>query len=143
MGVSTFVNSNIKYADTTGEKLLQIMPFNALGRFYRITDAGYKEDINKLYEMKEKASAIVNKHKTQMREKGRSSIPVDEARKAYRKLDIYNRITRIFSGGRRRIQQIELDDRLSEKEKRRKINEIESQMVNMARKALGKETLGE
>lgn len=143
LGGSTIVDPNIRYADSTVEKILNIFPFNALGRFIEISDYGFQEDINKLYELQRKASALVNKHKEQMRQTGRSSIDINIARKAYNDLAMYNRITRIFSSGRRRVQQIKLNDRLSQEEKRRKINEIERRMVNMARKALGKETLGE
>lgn len=129
IGGSAIVNQNIKYADNTVEALLNITPFSAFGRFYRITDAGHQEDISKIYEMRDRAQLIKKKFDNEMRLYGESSIPIDEIIEADRISSETSGITTQLADIRKQIQMAE------DAESKR---EYELLMINIVREYLGK-----
>src|SRR5690606_39425317 len=78
MGGSAVLNQNIKYADTTLEVLLNIFPFNALGRFLRITDAGHAETINEIYRRRDYLKAQIDRYEEQRQRRMPTSITPEE-----------------------------------------------------------------
>jgi len=120
LGSKMFVDiSGLKYADTTGEVLLNIFPLNALRRFYHISDAGYMEDVN-----------LIFRRRNEERAKGNYRSKYESAAAA-------------ISGRWNYIDAIRNNKVLSAEEKAARIKQAEKDLINHARIILGKEVLSE
>ena len=141
MGGSAVLSQNIKYADTTLEALLNIFPFNALGRFLRITDAGHAETINEIYRRRDYLKAQIDRYEDQRQRRMPTSITPEEYARYRMEYNRLNSLTRYIYGQRQRIQSIKDNPNYSNEEKRQRIAEIEKEIINRVRLELGKPPL--
>ena len=141
MGGSAVLSQNIKYADTTLEALLNIFPFNALGRFLRITDAGHAETINEIYRRRDYLKAQIDRYEEQRQRRMPTSITPEEYARYRMEYNRLNSLTKYIYGQRQRIQSIKDNPNYSNEEKRQRIAEIEKEIINRVRLELGKSPL--
>lgn len=141
MGGSAVLSQNIKYADTTLEALLNIFPFNALGRFLRITDAGHAETINEIYRRRDYLKTQIDRYEDQRQRRMPTSITPEEYARYRMEYNRLNSLTKYIYGQRQRIQSIKDNPNYSNEEKRQRIAEIEKEIINRVRQELGKSPL--
>jgi hypothetical protein len=143
LGGSAVVSYNVKYADSTLEALLNIYPFNAIGKILRITDAGHADEINQIYKMRDELKVLIDRHKEQKLRREPTTLTDKEFEEIYSKYSELNKLTTFISLQNKYIKSIQGDKEKTEEEKKKKIMEAELEITNKVREYLDKPPLKE
>jgi len=140
LGGRTIYDPAFEHEDDTMAQMLRVFPFNALGSYLRISDYGFEEDINDLYQRRDELSRTVNRVEESLIQDGEMDISQEEFMEYQAELQELRAILNPISNIQQMIREIE-ESELPEEEIQERIIELKINRYNIARDYLDKEPL--
>jgi len=135
LGGSAIVNPSIKYADGPIEAASNIIPLNAIKRLVSVSNAGYYEDVTKVYQDQKKYTEMVSNFNSSRDYGEKLRYSREEIGEAKRNLSRLNKLIRHFANINRQIKYAESQDN------NELVDRLNMRKINLARQYAGKKPL--